>query len=61
MFHGADDWLTPPEFTRRMARAIRDAGGEVYYAEYPRTGHHAWERTYDNPNVIAWMLAQRRS
>jgi predicted peptidase len=27
---------------------------------YPDAGHDAWTQTYDNPEVWAWLLAQRR-
>jgi len=59
-FHGAADALVNPEASRAMVEAVQRAGGNVQYTEYPGVAHNAWDLTYGNAEVIAWLLAQRR-
>ncbi len=46
--------------TRAMATALRDAGGDLHYTEYRGVGHNSWDRAYSTPELIEWMLAQKR-
>lgn len=59
-FHGADDATVPAQASQRMVAAVEDAGGDVRYTEYPGVGHQSWDRTYSDPEVIAWLFAQSR-
>jgi predicted peptidase len=63
VFHGDADTTIPPDHAQRMVRAIKDAGGSVRFTEYRGVGHDAEveRRTYGDPRVITWLLAQRRS
>ncbi len=45
---------------REMARALRDAGGSPRETEYRSVGHNSWDRAYDDPALIGWMLGQSR-
>ena len=33
----------------------------VRYTEYEGAEHNVWDRTYDNAEVVEWLLRQRRS
>ncbi len=59
IFHGTDDDTVPVEESRKMAAALRAAGGTVKYTEYPRTGHDSWDQAYSEPGLWEWLLAQR--
>jgi predicted peptidase len=59
IFHGADDDAIPVEESRKMAAALKAAGGNVKYTEYPGTGHDSWDKAYSEPGLVDWMLAQR--
>ena len=61
VFHGGADNVVAPERSRQMVEAIRNAGGNIQYTEYPGVGHNSWDAAYGDPEVIAWMLAQRKS
>lgn len=61
VFHGGADPVVAPERSRQMVEAIRNAGGDVQYTEYPGVGHNSWDATYGDPEVITWMLAQRKT
>jgi predicted peptidase len=60
VFHGARDPAVPPAASRRMVEALRQAGGQPKFTEYPDLQHDSWTRTYRNPEVLAWLFAQRR-
>lgn len=86
-FHAADDPVVPiddvisgshelPEMvgTRRMVEALRAAGGNVRFTEYPSgyiastfgipseyAGHFAWEPAYRSVELREWLFAQDRS
>lgn len=60
-FHGDGDRTVRPEASREMVQAIRDAGGELRYTEYPGVGHDSWTQTYADPRVHEWLFDQRRS
>lgn len=59
-FHGADDEVIPVDQSRMMINALKNAGGNVRYTEYPETGHDAWDRAYDERELPLWMLLQRK-
>jgi predicted peptidase len=59
-FHGAKDTVVKPHRSREMVEAIRAAGGEAKYTEYPDAAHNSWSATYANPELYAWMFSQRR-
>ncbi|MFN4162218.1 MAG: prolyl oligopeptidase family serine peptidase, partial [Stenotrophomonas sp.] len=61
MFHGALDDLVPPEDDRKLHAAFQQAGAkDVRYTEYPDGNHNAWDATYADAAMWAWMLAQQR-
>ena len=60
-FHGDDDRAVPVGRSREMIEAIRAAGGEPKYTEYPAVGHDSWTRTYADDAFHDWLFAQRRS
>lgn len=45
---------------RSMIEALREAGQEPDYTEYRGVGHNSWDRAYNDPELIDWMLSQRR-
>jgi predicted peptidase len=59
-FHGDKDPVVPVENTRDMIAAIRKAGGHPKMTIYPSVKHNSWSATYGNPEVIAWLFAQKR-
>jgi len=61
VFHGADDTTVPPERSRNMVQAIKNAGGtKIRYTEYPDVGHGSWKPAYANPEFLRWMFRQKR-
>jgi len=59
-FHGADDNVVPAAQSRQMIEALKAAGAQPKYTEYSGVGHDSWTETYRNPELYAWLFAQRR-
>lgn len=61
VFHGADDTTVPPERSRNMVNAIKEAGGtKIKFTEYPGVGHGSWKPAYADPELMAWMFKQKK-
>ncbi len=60
VFHGALDDRVPVTKSREMVAALRAAGGNVQYTEYPEGGHNVWDQAYADPALWRWLFAQRR-
>lgn len=60
VFHGDADDIIPVEESRSMVAALREAGADVRYTEYAGVRHNSWDRAYGEPELMEWMLAQRR-
>lgn len=59
-FHGALDNIVPPELSRDMIDAIREAGGLPGYTEYPDVDHLSWIPAYNDPFVLDWLFKQTK-
>jgi len=60
IFHGDADPVVPVEISRKVVRALKDAGGNPKYTEYPGVGHDSWTATYRDPKLVEWLFAQSR-
>lgn len=60
-FHGERDKLVRPEATRRVAALMKELGGGSFrYTELKGVGHDSWNAPFENPDLMPWLLAQRR-
>ncbi|HKS22135.1 MAG TPA: prolyl oligopeptidase family serine peptidase [Thermoanaerobaculia bacterium] len=60
VFHGDADAIIPVDESRVMVHALRAAGADVRYTEYPGVQHNSWDRAYAEPELMPWLLRQRR-
>lgn len=60
VFHGAQDEISPVQNAREMITALRAQGSAVRYTEYAGVGHDTLSRAYREPELVPWLLAQRR-
>jgi len=58
IFHGAADEVVPVENSRKMNEALKAAGGDVHYTEYPGVGHNSWDKAYAEPDIMPWLLSK---
>jgi len=56
-FHGSADPVIPVAQSRAMTNAL---GPAARYTEYKGAGHDIWDAVYSNPDVVHWMLAQKK-
>jgi len=59
IFHGRQDDVIPVSWSEALGRRLERCGGNVKVTVYPDAGHDAWSRTYEDPAVLEWLLAQR--
>ena len=60
VFHGDADNIIPVEESRTMVSALEAAGAPVRYTEYQGVRHNSWDRAYAEPELMPWLLRQRR-
>jgi predicted peptidase len=58
-FHGGKDGVVKPQRSRNMIEAIKKAGGEPKYTEYPNEGHGSWTPAYNEAEFLPWLFAQK--
>jgi predicted peptidase len=58
-FHGALDPVIPVTESRSMIAALRKAGNNARYTEYPKGEHNVWDAAYANAELVHWMLQQK--
>jgi predicted peptidase len=59
-FHGDADTAVPVSGSRDMIEAIKKAGGDPKYTEYPKVGHNSWDRAYGTDELYEWLLKQSK-
>ena len=59
-FHGADDPTIPVKESRTMIAAIKQAGGNPRYTEYPGVGHEVWLKAFQEKGLVEWLFAQHK-
>jgi len=42
-----------------MVAALRQAGGNVRYTEFPNGAHDIWDAAYGDSAMVHWMLQQK--
>jgi predicted peptidase len=60
VFHGDKDQAVPVERSREMIEAIKAAGGNPKYTEYPGVGHNSWDPAYATPELWTWLAEQKK-
>src|SRR6266550_3417101 len=55
-FHGDADTAVPVKRSRDMIAALKVAGGQPKYDEFPGVGHNSWDKAYGNQELYDWLL-----
>jgi len=58
-FHGDEDKAVKVERSREMIEALKKAGAQPKYTEYPGVGHNSWDRAYGTKELYEWLLQQQ--
>ncbi len=59
-FHGVEDPAVKLVRTVEMIDAIKAAGGNPFFSEYPYIAHDSWTTAFQEPQFLPWLFAQRR-
>lgn len=60
IFHGADDEVVDPAYSKAMAEALKKHKGKVKITIYPGTGHNSWDNALAEPELLPWVFSNRR-
>lgn len=60
-FHGKLDKNVPVASSRNMINAIKSAGGNPRYTEFPDDAHNIWYKVSTTPGLLDWLFAQHRN
>jgi predicted peptidase len=60
-FHNSVDPFVSSGGSAEMCKRINEAGGNAKFTQFSGFGHNCWDDVYSDPQVIQWMLAQRRN
>ena len=60
IFHGAKDPVVDVNDSRKMVDALKAAGANVRYSEYPEAGHDSWTSAFAEPELLSWLFSQQK-
>jgi acetyl esterase/lipase len=60
-FCGDKDRTDRVSANRAMTDALKQAGANAKYTEYPGVEHNCWDNAYGTDELYTWMLAQSRT
>ncbi|HKP32432.1 MAG TPA: prolyl oligopeptidase family serine peptidase [Chitinophagaceae bacterium] len=60
VFHGGADPVVTPANSRRMVTALKSAGANVKYSEYPGVGHDSWTNAFAEAELLPWLFSKKK-
>ena len=60
VFHGDKDPAVPVQQSRDLVEALKKAGGEPKYTEYPGVAHNSWDKAYATDELYDWLRKQKK-
>jgi predicted peptidase len=60
-FHGDADAVVPVTYSRELVAKIKGENGNARYTEYPGVGHDSWTRAFKEPELLSWLLKNKKS
>ena len=61
IFHGDADNVVTPEGSRAAYRALKAAGADVEYIEFPGCNHGSWNPAFNYPGFMEWIFSQKKT
>lgn len=61
IFHGEQDNVVPPEFSKTMAREINTQGGNAKLSLYPNDNHNSWDSAFSEPYLLPWLFSHQKT
>ena len=60
IFHGDADNVVPVDGSRNAYRALKAAGADVEYIEFPGCNHGSWNPAFNYPDFMKWLFSQHK-
>lgn len=60
IFHGGNDDIVDPSFSKRMVNALQKEKNPVKFSFYPTANHNSWDNAFAEPQLLSWLFGQRR-
>lgn len=60
IFHGDADDIVTVEGSRAAYKALKAAGADVEYLEFPGCGHDSWTSAFNYPGFMDWLFSQKK-
>ena len=60
IFHGDADNVVPISGSRQAYKALKAAGADVEYMEFPGVGHVSWNHAFSLPDFMSWLFSQKK-
>lgn len=60
IFHGDADGIVTVEGSRAAYKALKAAGADVEYMEFPGCGHDSWTSAFNYPGFMDWLFSQKK-
>lgn len=57
IFHGEQDEVVLPKYSKSMARAVNSAGGNAKLSLYPEDDHNSWDTAFAEPYLLEWLFS----
>ncbi len=60
IFHGDKDSTVPVDGSREAYKALKRAGTNVEYIEFPGVNHDSWTPAFNYPGFMEWLFEKRK-
>lgn len=60
IFHGAKDDIVVPQFSQRIATALKAVHADVKFTLYPEANHNSWDAAFAEPGLLQWLFSFKK-
>lgn len=57
IFHGLQDNVVPPKFSKKMAAAINENKGNASLRLYKNANHNSWDSAFQECDLLEWLFS----
>ena len=61
IYHGDADNVVPVEGSRQAYKALKAAGTDVEYIEFPGVNHGSWTPAFNDSEFMNWLFSQKKN
>ena len=60
IFHGSEDEIVPPYFSRDFYKRLSKLNADVKYSEYPSVHHNSWVNAFGEKELLSWLFSKSK-